>query len=83
MNKRRPTISRILAVTCALSIFAGAFASAPSKPATFSDVQPGDWFYPYVTEMAELDAVPEGLKSPLAFTPLMMPLLYIQMIQSS
>lgn len=57
MNKRRPTISRILAVTCALSIFAGAFASAPSKPATFSDVQPGDWFYPYVTEMAELDAV--------------------------
>ena len=57
MSKRRIIISRILAVVCALSIFAGVFASAPSKPATFSDVNPGDWFYPYVTEMAEIGAV--------------------------
>ena len=57
MSKRRIIISRILAVVCALSIFAGGFASAPSKPATFSDVNPGDWFYPYVTEMAEIGAV--------------------------
>ena len=57
MSKRRIIISRILAVVCALSIFAGVFASAPSKPATFSDVNPGDWFYPYVTEMEEIGAV--------------------------
>lgn len=31
MSKRRIIISRILAVVCALSIFAGVFASAPQQ----------------------------------------------------
>ena len=62
---------------------AGLFACSISASKSIFFHRSGWYREDSIVQQTALDAVPDGLKSPLAFTPLMMPLLYIQMIQSS
>lgn len=54
--KRRISLVCVLALVLALLPLPAAAAGSAAAP-SFSDVGPGDWFYPYVTELAQLGGV--------------------------
>ena len=63
-------MKKLLAIVLALAlVLPGLFTPASAAQASFPDVKPGDWFYPYVTQLAQAGGVhglPDGTFKPTA-----------------